>query len=260
MHGRRGTERDRKSWDTPSCPACNTCGLARAPAGARTRTICWPARAIRLGPRLMSSPLRSPARSYAGSGRPRRRDWREQPSPGYQLSQRADTSTPKSACKPPSNARSSIRATNPLHRCIPPSARHRRRRQSHGGAAGTETRHHEHADVAARTCGRGRIRLNAFLDELELSDQSRPYTTVSRDLTLGAILRAGQRRRNQRMAYPAQTAPAVTRLPHWSKVPTPPANPPGRTNPPHPLWRCGSRSSSTGAPSAMPPTMTNVWP
>ena len=187
---------------------------------------------------------------YAGSGRVGIGENSE--IPGYQLSQRADYIHAKVGLqttfeRPIINTRDESHSTDAyrrLHVIVGDANRMEVPQALKLGTTSMLLWLLEHADEAG-------FDLNAFLDELELSDPVEAIHTVSRWPTAAKPTHG---------LSSSNCAKPSTRLPHWSKVPTPPANPPGRTNPPHPLWRCGSRRSSTAPPSAMPPTMTNVWP
>ena len=147
---------------------------------------------------------------YAGSGRVGIGENSE--IPGYQLSQRADYIHAKVGLqttfeRPIINTRDESHSTDAyrrLHVIVGDANRMEVPQALKLGTTSMLLWLLEHADEAG-------FDLNAFLDELELSDPVEAIHTVSRDLTLGVNLAAGQRRRNQRMAYPAQTAPS--RLP-----------------------------------------------
>ena len=99
----------RKQTGTPIALHRNNV-MARLLLGHARELYDGPRGAIRLGHTPDDPPLRHPP--DLRRLRPRR-DWREQRDPATSSASAPTTSTPKSACKPPSNARSSIRATNP---------------------------------------------------------------------------------------------------------------------------------------------------
>ena len=126
---------------------------------------------------------------YAGSGRVGIGENSE--IPGYQLSQRADYIHAKVGLqttfeRPIINTRDESHSTDAYRRLhvIVGDANRMEVPQA------LKLADHEHAAVAARTCGRGRIRPERLsLDELKLADPVEAMHTVSRDLTLGQSCR-----------------------------------------------------------------------
>lgn len=108
-HAGRHRTRPQTDWHS-HCPASQQCGWQGLLLGHARELYDGPRGAIRLGHTPDDPPLRHPP--DLRRLRPRR-DWREQRDSATSSASAPTTSTPKSACKPPSNARSSIRATNP---------------------------------------------------------------------------------------------------------------------------------------------------